>query len=208
MTENGHHPTVFDSDQQYLGSTYAKALLGVTEKRGTTDEVLEQFRSAVEDVFDKLPNFDAVLSSPRIPLEEKERLLDRAFAGKMNRDLLNFFKVVASHGRFNVLRAIEVEFVKQYNALRGRVEVSVETATPLNDALRQEILDRLKSTLQRDVQLRARVNPDIVGGLVIRIGDTVYDGSVLNQLHRFGEAAMSRTRNAFRESLDRFAPVA
>lgn len=207
MTENGQHPTVFDTGRQHLGSTYAKALLGVTEKRGVTDEVLEQLRSAVDDVFSRLPQFDAVLSSPRVPFEEKERLLDRAFSGKMQRDLLNFLKVVARHGRFDCLRAIEAEFVKQYNQLRGRVDVAVETATPLSDALRQEIVQRLKVALNREVQLQTRVNPDIVGGLVIRVGDTVYDGSVLNQLHRFGEAAMNRTRNALRGALDRFAQV-
>lgn len=205
MTEHVQHPTVFDTDTQYLGSTYAKALLAVTEKRGVTDEVLEQLRSVIEDVLNKLPDFDAVLAAPRVPLEDKQRLLDQAFGGKMQRDLLNFLKVVARHGRLNTLRAIFAEYLKQYNQLRGRVEVAVETALPLSDALREEIVSRLRQALQADVQLHAKVNPDIVGGLVIRVGDTVFDGSVLNQLQRFQESAMARTRRALRDSLDRFA---
>jgi len=205
MTDQAQHATVFDSDFQHLGGVYAKALLGATEKQGCTDEALEQLGSLLEDVLAKLPNLSVVLESPRVAHEEKVAILDKAFGSRMNPTLLNFLKVVSRHGRMNCLRAILIEGRKQYNTLRGRVDVQVETATPLSDTLTAEITQRLKETLQADVDLRTRVNPEIVGGLVIRVGDTVYDGSVSNQLRRFEDAAMTRTRHALRTAIDRFS---
>jgi F-type H+-transporting ATPase subunit delta len=205
MTEQAEQPTVFDSDRQHLGGVYAKALLGATEKQGSTDEALQQLGSFLDDVLEKLPSLSAVLTSPRVSHEEKVAILDKAFRSRMNPLLLNFLKVISRHGRMDCLRAIHAELLKQYSSLRGRIDVQVETAMPLDESLLAEMTQRLKETLQADVDLRTRVNPEIVGGVVIRVGDTVYDGSVSNQLRRFQDAAMVRTRHQLRTAIDRFA---
>lgn len=81
--QNGTRSNGFDAGQQYLGNVYAKALLGVTEHAGNTEQVVDEFESFVKDVLDQLPDFEAMLRSPRVPHADKERLLDRALAGKM-----------------------------------------------------------------------------------------------------------------------------
>jgi F-type H+/Na+-transporting ATPase subunit alpha len=90
MTDQAQHATVFDSDYQHLGGVYAKALLGATEKQGSTDEALEQLGSLLEDVLAKLPQLSAVLESPRVPHEEKVAILDKAFGSRMNPILMKF----------------------------------------------------------------------------------------------------------------------
>ncbi|MFM9116145.1 MAG: F0F1 ATP synthase subunit delta, partial [Planctomycetota bacterium] len=95
----------FDSAQQQLGQTYAKALLGVTEKAGTTAAVLAELDSFVQDVIEKVPDFVAVMGTARVSFEEREAILDRTLGGRMNPQLLNFLKVVVRHNRVDCLRA-------------------------------------------------------------------------------------------------------
>ena len=194
-----------DSGLQHLGSVYAKALLGAAEKAGQSQQVLEELESLVGDVLDKLPQLDAAFASPRLSVEEKTALLDRAFSGKMSPTMLHFLKVVARHGRLNAMRAVLRAARKLYNEMRGRVEVRVETAYPLTSALRERILARLTQMLGREVVLTTVINGDLLAGLVVRIGDTVYDGSLATRLKSMQEVTLEHTKQSIRQSLDRFA---
>ena len=195
----------FDSGRQHLGTVYAKALLGAAEKAGQGDLVVEELESLVADVFNRLPQVEMTLISPRLAHEERLPILDRAFSGRMSPTTLQFLKVVSKHGRLDCLRAIARAARKQLNELRGRVEVLVETAQPLTSALRERIVARLTQLLSREVIVTARVNEDLLGGVVVRVGDTVYDGSLVAQLKRMEQVTLEHTKQQIRESLERFA---
>ena len=192
MAQSGSKKAVIDTARQRVGTVYAKALLGATEKADQTDIVLAELESLVADVFDKLPDFEESLRTPRISQDDKVRMLDSIFGGKMSPLLLNFLKVVAQHERLDCVRAIERAARKLFNQLRKRVEVLVESAAPISNQLQYTIASKLKQALGRDVVLTTAVNPDLLGGLVVRVGDTVYDGSLagdrkstrLNSSHR------------------------
>jgi F-type H+-transporting ATPase subunit delta len=205
MAENGQNRASFDSGRQHLGAVYAKALLGATEKLGQTEPVLEQLESLVADVLDRLPQFEAALSTPRIAVEEKVRILQKAFGGRMSPVLLNFLNVAAQHGRLDCLRAIARQARHYYNELRNRVEVRLQSAQPLSNPLRELIASRLQQLLGREVDLQSQVDPELLGGIVVRVGDTVYDGSLANKLNRMRGVALERTARTMRGSLDRFA---
>jgi F-type H+-transporting ATPase subunit delta len=196
---------IVDSGLQHLGTVYAKALLGAAEKAGQSQQVLEELESLVADVLDKLPQLDAAFSSPRLSVEEKTALLDQAFAGKMSPTMLNFLKVVARHDRLGAVRAILQSARKLYNELKGRVEVRVETAGPLSNPLREQIVARLTQMLGREVVLTTEVNNDLIGGLVVRNGDTVYDGSLAARLKNMQEVTLEHTKQSIRQSLEKFA---
>jgi len=201
-----NHPTVFDRDQERLGAIYAKALLGATENAHVSETVLAELDSLVQDVLRSLPKLEAALESPRIPSERKEQILDRAFGGRMAPLLLNFLKILARRGRFDCLRAIQQASRDAFNEIRGRVVVYARAAEPLDDAARTLVTSRLRAMLNRDIDLRASVDPDVVAGLVIRVGDTVYDGSVANQLARLRDEIIVQTNRRIRQDLNRFAP--
>lgn len=194
-----------DLSRQHLGAVYAKALLGAADKVGQADQVLAELESVVEDVLGKLPQLDAAFASPRIGADEKKALIDRAFGGRMSLTLIHFLKVLAQHGRLDSLRAILTAAKKLYNELRGRVEVTVQTAYPLSNPIRERITARLTQMLGREVVLSAEINEDLLGGLVVRIGDTVYDGSLASRLKQMQEVTLEHTKQSIRESLDRFA---
>ena len=199
------HATVLDTGQQHLGTVYAKALLGATENAGNSEIVLGELDSLLRDVLDRVPTLEAVLCSPRVPYERKEQMLQRAFGGRMTLQLLNFLKVVARRGRFNCLRAIQQAARHLLNELRGRVEVTVRSAEPLDETMLTLVSDRLRSILGRDVQLQLKTDPELLGGLVIRVGDTVFDGSIANRLLRLRDDLVSKTHQKIRLELERFA---
>ena len=195
---------VIDAGLQRVGAVYAKALLGASEKAGQTDVVLEELGSFVA-LLDELPDFDEVLRTPRIAYEDKVRLLERVLSGKVSPLLLNFVKVISQHERLDALRAIERAARKLFNQLRKRVEVTVQSAAPISNQLQYTIAAKLKQLLHRDVVLTAEVDPDLLGGLVVRVGDTVYDGSLAGKLKQMQAVTLDKTTETIRESMDRFS---
>ena len=83
--------------------------------------------------------------------------------------------------------------------------MTVETAYPLSNPVRDRIVARLTQLLGKQVTLATQVNDDLLGGLVVRVGDTVYDASLAAQLKRMEAVTLDHTKQALRESLERFA---
>jgi F-type H+-transporting ATPase subunit delta len=194
-----------DAGRQHLGTVYAKALLGAAGKIGQANEVVEELEAVVSDVLDKLPQLDELLKTPRLTPEERLPIIDRAFAGKLSPTLLTFLKVVSNHSRLDCLRAIARQARKQLNAAQGRVEVIVETAHPLSNTIRDRLVARLSALLGQQVMVTTRLNQDLLGGLVVRVGDTVYDASLASRLKRMEQVTLDHTKQTIRQSLDRFA---
>jgi F-type H+-transporting ATPase subunit delta len=203
MAESSHS-TSFDSARERLGAVYAKGLLAASEGQGLTDRILAELDSLVDDVLDHVENFAPFLASPRVSLGEKTRILDLAFAKQMTPLFLNFLKVVARHGRLDCLREIRTAAHKQRNIMQGRVEVLVKSATPLSGPLRNQIEQRLVVALGRQVELQCSVHPDLLGGLLVRVGDTVFDGSLDNRLDKMQFEMANHTTQLIRDSLQRF----
>ena len=196
-------PTVFDSDQQQLGDVYARALLAFAADAGNVDQLVDELGEVVEAINGVAGLRDA-LESPRVGVESKVDLLDKAFAGKVEKGLLHFLKVVGNKGRFDCLGAIASSAKTLRDEMSGRVQAVVTSASPMDSEVVGRITDQLSKTLGKDVSLRVLVDPEILGGIVVRVGDTVYDGSVVNQLSQVRARAVKRASDAIREKLDRF----
>lgn len=196
---------VFDTGQQRLGAVYAKALLGAAEKAGKAEVVLDELNAFVDDVLAKVPNLEATLASPRVAFEAKAAMLDKSLGGRVSGELLNFLKVVARHGRFDCIRAIRQAARQRLNELRGRVKVFLRAAEPMSRQSIELVVNRLKAVLGKEVDLQVDVDGELIGGVVLRIGDTVYDASVANRLVRLKDELLFKTGQQLRDNLDRFA---
>ena len=202
--DNNKKKFVFDTDQQYLGNVYAKALMGLATKSGSVDNVLGELHSFV-DVLDRLPKLKDALESPRIGFSEKEKILEKAIKGKASPEFLNFAKVVCRKGRADCFSAIADSAQAMHDEMSGSVQATMTTAVEVNDSVREKVSSRLASVLGKKVTLEANVDPNIIGGLVVRVGDTVYDGSVTNQLKQVRSSAIGKANQQIRQALDRFA---
>jgi F-type H+-transporting ATPase subunit delta len=196
-------PTVFDSDQQQLGDVYAKALLGFGAASGNLDQLVEELDGVV-DAIENVPGLQAALESPRIALDAKSELLDKAFGGKVDKGLINFLKVVGNKGRYDCLGSIASSARTMQDEMSGRVQAVLTSASEIDDSVKNKIAEQLTKVLGKTVSLQSSVDPKILGGMVVRIGDTVYDGSVVNQLAQVRSRAVKKASDAIREKLDRF----
>jgi len=196
--------TVHDSQFARIAAVYAKALLGATERAGQTESVMVEFDAMVASVLDRQPKFESVLASGMVPTDRLVEVLDKAFAGHASPLFLNFLKVVATHGRLAALRSIHHALQEQYNALRGRVIVNVSTATELDDAMASMITKTIRGALGIEPVLKRRLVPDLIAGVVVQIGDTVYDGSVATSFRRLKAEMLQRSVHEIQRDQKRF----
>ncbi len=202
--DNKQQKSVFDTDRQYLGDVYAKALMGMAGKSGDVDQILGELHSFV-DVLDRLPKLRDSLESPRIGFADKEKIIDKAFKGKASATFLNFAKVVCRKGRADCFAAIADSAQTMHDDMSGSVQATMVTAVAVEKAVEDKVAARLAKVLGKKVTLSSSVDPDIIGGLVVRVGDTVYDGSLTNQLNQVRSSAIGRANQQIRQALDRFA---
>lgn len=192
-----------EAGTEQIAVVYAKALIGAAEKAGATDALVEEFESLLLDVLDGQPRLEAVLASALISPEEKSALLDRLLAGKASGLLLNFLKVVARRGRLDCLRAIYRQTRLLFDKLRGRVAVQFTTAAPLDAAALARVADGLRAKLGGSPLITHTLRPEIIGGAVLRVGDTIYDGSVANQLENLRQQMIDRSVHEIQSRRDR-----
>lgn len=192
----------YDTERQYLGTVYAKGLLGAVGSSGSGESAVSELESA-GDVLRKLPQLKGLLESPRVPLEVKETVIDRAFAS--GSDLLRrFLKVVCAHGRADCLKVIARSARRLLQEQQGIVDGWVTSAEPIPEADKPALVAALSQMLGHKVTLQYTVDPLILGGLLVKVGDRVYDSSIANQLDKIRRTATDRAVQQIRQTLDRF----
>lgn len=204
MSASGSGNLAYDTERQYIGTVYAKGLLGAAEKANQVTQVVDELESIVVDVLPQLPKLKLLLESPRVPMEVKEKVLNQSFSAGSS-VLLTFLKVVCRHGRFDCLRVISRTATALLQEQIGVVEVRVTTAESVPESMHEELKTKLGQILEKQVVIRTETDADILGGLVVRVGDTVFDGSVANQLSQIRRTAVDQAMQQIRQSLDRFA---
>jgi F-type H+-transporting ATPase subunit delta len=189
---------------EHIADVYAQALLGATEKAGQTASVLEEFDSLMDDVLDANPKFQAVLASALVSAEESSAILNRVLGGRVSPLFLNFLQIVSRHRRLDCLRAIHLQTHILYDALQNRVRVQVVTATPLSPEQEAKMRISLRSKLGGEPIMETVVDPNLIGGAVLKLGDTVYDGSIANQLNTLRQEMMDWSAHEIQSRRDRF----
>jgi F-type H+-transporting ATPase subunit delta len=156
----------------------------------------------------KLPQLEVTLYSQLVPEESKEKMLDRMLKGRASVPVLNFLKVLARHDRLPVIATIADQLKKLDVERRGITEVEVRLAAPTDDALLADIEGRLRQALGREPALHVVIDPDLVAGFVVRVGDRVFDGSIRTQLEHIRRAMIERATHGIETEPERFATTA
>ncbi|HUT94565.1 MAG TPA: ATP synthase F1 subunit delta [Thermoguttaceae bacterium] len=193
-----------DVGVEHVADVYAEAFLGAAESAGQTETLLAELDSLVTDVLDRFPKLEEVLASARISHAEKVGLLDRTLGSHASAVLLNFLKVVSRHGRLDCLRAVHHQAHELYDRMRGRVRVQLTTAAPVDAGLVARITQNLRAVLDGEPVVQQITDPDLIGGIVVRVGDTVYDGSIATQLENTRQQMIDRSAHEIQTRRDRF----
>jgi F-type H+-transporting ATPase subunit delta len=204
QTTNRPQETVFDVSAERLGYVYAQAVLDAAGDLRQQEEVVEELESVVKDVLNRDPRLSEILSSELISEEEKLGMLDRIFGGRASETTLNFLKVMAHHDRLVIIRDVAKAARALWQKRANRVPVQLETAHPVEKSLQQEILKAFEHALGADPIVTDRVNPDLIAGFVVRVGDRVYDGSVRTRLEHMRQGMINRAVEAIQRGPKRF----
>ncbi|MBA4107623.1 MAG: ATP synthase F1 subunit delta [Pirellula sp.] len=196
--------TVFDVDAERLAGVYASAGLDAAGGIGEQEQVVNELEAIVGEVLSLDSRLQQILASVLIAAEEKVSMLDRLFGGKVSKTTLNLLKVMARHKRLNLLRDVAKVSRKLWQDRSGRIPVELETANPLDAALEKEILVAFGDVLGADPIVTQRVNPDLIAGFVIRVGDRVYDGSIQTRLEQMRLNMIDRAVDAIQRNPRQF----
>src|SRR5207302_3900790 len=165
-----------------VARVYAEALLDAAQKRDEIDRVLEEFSSLFEDLFRADPQFEAFLASGAISRKPKAEVIHRAFDGQASDTFRNFLLVLNDHLRLDLLRGIYEAVKDLYDERSGRLRVVVTSAAPLADDQRERLLHELRRKYNKEPVLATRVDPALLGGLVVRVGDWLFEVSFRTRL--------------------------
>jgi len=174
------------------GRVYAEAIFDLAEESGQGDALLDELQqiAALADSDPKLGHF---FGSPFVDEGTRARVIETMFRGKASELLVDSLQVINRHGRLGLLRAVAEAYRLAHRARRGLVDVVVRTAVPLTDSLRARLAEVLTGVLPNmRPALIERVEPSLLGGIVVEVAGWKYDASVANRLEGLSEALHTR----------------
>lgn len=160
---------------------YADALYELALDEGLTERIRKEL-SAVNGVFAANPDYYSLLTAPNIPRQERLEALDQAFSGRIHVYLLSFLKLLVERGHIRALKDCVLRFRSRYNQDHGILEALAVTAVALRPEQRQKLTERLGSLTGKQVDLRNRVDPSVLGGIRLEYEGKELDGTVRQRL--------------------------
>ncbi len=185
--------TVLDVSSQRVARIYAEALYNAAEKRNEVAAVLGEFDALIDDVLTSHPELETFLLGSAVGRRQKREVLERTFDGRLGETLLNFLCVLNDHDRLSLLRGIHTLLKELADERAGRVPVRVTSAVPLADDQRERLRAELRESFRKEPVLDERLDPDLLGGLVVRVGDWQYDASVRTRLDNIRKQLIERS---------------
>jgi F-type H+-transporting ATPase subunit delta len=164
-----------------VAKNYAEALLAAAEGLGQV-EPFGRLMDALAGAIQADETIAVVLDSPRVAKAVKARLLAEALEGVAPPPFVRFLGAVVRRGRQGLLREIAQAYQELVDVKQNRVHAGVTLATPADETLQRRIIERLGQVLGKEVRAHFRPDPRILGGVVVRVGDRVYDGSLKRRL--------------------------
>ncbi len=165
-----------------VGTTYGEALFELAVEEGREDEFLAEI-TQLKELLKENPDFGKLMNHPKILKEDKLKVLEEVFKGRISEELLGFLYLIVSKDRYSEIDSILDYFIDEVKSLKGIGIAYVTTAIDLSEVKKKEVEERLLATTSfKKMEIHYQVDEDLIGGMVIRIGDRVVDSSVKNKL--------------------------
>jgi F-type H+-transporting ATPase subunit delta len=197
----GEGPT--DVGIERLSKVYAQAIIEAADRKQCRREVIAELSGLVYDVLPKVPKATLVFDSPKVTPEEKSAIINRICAGRVLPTTLHALHVLSRHGRLGLLPHVVAAAERLADELDGLRQATFTTAVPLEPAERSEIVASVEKAVGARVSPTFVVNPELIGGLIVRIADTVYDHSVATSLVRLRARLKQRSIHEIQYGRDR-----
>jgi F-type H+-transporting ATPase subunit delta len=174
-----------------LADTYAESFLLAAEEQGELEEAAGALNDLIAFLNDN-PDFESFLTARSVDDDPRRELLEKLFRGRMNESLLNFLQVLNNRGRLDLIRQISRRVQLRMEARQDKQEVRITSATALTDKLRGLLYEQIKARIGKEPILIEKVKPDLIGGMIIQVGDLRIDGSVATKLQDMSRRLIER----------------
>lgn len=199
------HEMVFDVGSQQVGRVYAEALLGAASKQNKAEIIHDQLDSLVDDLFAASPEFERFLASGAIRRHAKKEMIASTLEGKADPLFVNFLMVLNDNDRLNAIRPIRAAYRGLYDRQQHRIRVKVRAAAPLDSDQETRLKNELNEEFKLDPILDIRIDPELLGGMIVQVGDLVFDGTVRTKLDRLRNQLMVRSSHEIQSQRNRFS---
>jgi F-type H+-transporting ATPase subunit delta len=158
---------------------YSQAIFEIAKEQQEFDTWLEHLQQIA--ALAQNSEFSAVMGNPKIPLEEKFKILDLQLKN-ISPMALNLAYMLVSKDRFDLITDISIAYQQILDEYRGIEKAEVTTAVPLDEKERQKLAERLSHITGKKIIMAVKVDPDILGGMIAKVGEKIIDGSTRSQL--------------------------
>ncbi len=166
-----------------VSKTYGEALFELAVEEGKEDEFFEEIQK-LKSILDANPDFAKLMNHPKILKEEKLKVLEEVFEGRVSKEILGLLYMIVSKDRYSEIDNILAFFIDEVKKRKGIGVAYVSTASKIDETKKKEIEERLLATTKfQKMEMHYQVEEDLIGGMVIRIGDRVVDSSVKTKLY-------------------------
>jgi len=163
-----------------VGRRYSKAIFEIAEEKNQVKEIYEMLNSAMV-LYRTDKEFKNFILNPLIDNEQKKSVLNEIF-GKDNSENLNILLYILDKGRMNCIKYIVAEYLKIYYRKNRILDVKATFTKELTDEQKKKLIDKLSQKTGKEINLEIKIDKNILGGGVIRIGDKIIDGSIRREL--------------------------
>ena len=161
---------------------YAKAVYEIADAKGSTESV-NQNMSSIREAISAHQDLQVFLENPTIKGESKLDVLTATFKG-VESQTLDLFRLLLTNKRIEILQAITIQYNLLFDKMNGIELAKVTTAIPMDDALEKQVLSKIKEFSNNQITIENIVDPSIIGGFIIRMGDKQFNASVAHKLQQ------------------------
>jgi F-type H+-transporting ATPase subunit delta len=190
---------------EHVAKVYAGALLNVAEQRHQAEAILEELEALARLVTGENQELRGFFLSGLISRERRAATIKQVFAGRADDLLVDFLQVLNEHDRLDLVRAVAAVYKNLRDERAHRRRVHVTTAVPLADDQRDKLLATLRQNMQLDPVLELRVDPDLLGGMTVQVGDYLLDASLRARLDTIKNQLITRSSHEIQSGRDRFS---
>lgn len=164
-----------------VSKEYGGALFDLACEENIEFDILGELR-VVNSIIRQNPDYIKFLASPNIPKSDRVGAVDAAFGGKVHQYVCSFLKMLTERGYARFISECISEYEDRYYEYKGLVIAKVQSAVELSDKQKNAVLSKLEKITGKEIELRCTVDPGLIGGMRILIGDTLYEGTVRAKL--------------------------
>ncbi|HLW49565.1 MAG TPA: ATP synthase F1 subunit delta [Sphingobacteriaceae bacterium] len=177
-----------------VASRYAKSLIDLSIEQGTLETVKQDMEQFIA-VLRASKELQAVLKNPIMKQDKKRNILQGLFSGKIHPSISSFFEIMVRKGRSGILYGTAQEFVREYNEYKGIVKATVTSATKLSAENFEALKNVIAAETKAEIILTNIVDPSLIGGFIVKVGDKQLDSSIAGKLHKLEKHFASNIGN-------------